>query len=214
MFAMSALMAAVGNGELENIKRLVAEGADVKEERFLGLTPFLFAAAKGHIPIMHWLLTEGGSSLAERTLDGALSQHWHAWYILSHSVGRETNVAELSSLLKVMVMLEDAPPFLIAKLSPQRADICTRGRQLRAQLPSYLEQQRAAVVTHCPLPGVLQSVVATYAATTPEDMWADGLRVQAPRAKRGRRKAEKEDKEDGENAPPVRRSLRQRQKHA
>jgi ankyrin repeat protein len=240
---MSNLMVAVGNGDLESVKRLVAEGADVKEKRFQGYTPFLLAATKGRIPIMHWLLTEGGSSLAERTLHGAhalslaaLNQRWPAmqylleekgakmteddnggttaWALLSYSVHRETNVAELSSLLKVMVMLEDVPLSFIADLSTQYADICTRGRHFRAQLPSYLEQQRAAVVTHCPLPAVLRSLVAEYAATTPEDMWADGLRVQAPRAKRGRTENDKEDEEDGEDAPPLRRSLRQRQKHA
>jgi plasmid stability protein len=94
------------------------------------------------------------------------------WSIRLH--GREAgSAAELSSLLKAMVTLEDAPADLIARLSPHYAELCTRGRQLRAQLPSYLEQQRAAVVAHCPLPAVLRSVVAAYAATTPEDMWAD-----------------------------------------
>jgi hypothetical protein len=120
------------------------------------------------------------------------------------SLLRDENV-ELLSLLKVMVMLDDAPADFIAKLSPRSADICTRGRQLRAQLPSYLEQQRAAVAAHCPLPAVLQSLVATYAATTLDDMWADGLRVQAPRA----REAGKAERKD---APPPRRSLRLRKK--
>jgi hypothetical protein len=181
---MSALFAAAGSGDMENVKRLVAEGADVKQRLFLGYTPFLWAASGGHIPIMHWLLTEGGASLDEQTLHGAralslaarndrwLTVQWlleehgpsmtesdetgtTAWSFLPRSGGR-MNVADLSSLLKVTVMLEDVPPFVIAKLSPQHADICTRGRQLRAQLPSYLEQQRAAVVTHCPLPGVLR----------------------------------------------------------
>jgi hypothetical protein len=188
---------------------------------------------------MHWLLNEGGSSLNEQTLHGAhdlllaannerwLAVQWlleekgakmteddnggtAAWANLFYSVHRGMNVAELSSLLKVRVMLEDVPPFFIADLSPQHADICTCGRHFRAQLPSYLEHQRAAVVTHCPLPGVLGSLVTVYAVTTPEDMWADGLLVQALRAKRGRTKADKEDEED---APPVRRSLRMRQKH-
>jgi hypothetical protein len=59
--------------------------------------------------------------------------------------------AELSSLLKVMVMLEDAPAGFVANLSPPHAEICMRGRhELRAQLPSYLEQQRAVVVAHGP----------------------------------------------------------------
>jgi hypothetical protein len=40
-----------------------------------------------------------------------------------------------------------------------------------------MEQQQAAVVAHCPLPAVLQSVVTAYGVTTPEDMWADGLRM-------------------------------------
>ena len=127
------------------------------------------------------------------------------------------NTAELSSLLKVMVMLEDAPADFIARLSPHDAELCTRGRQSRAQLPSCREQQRAAVVAHCPLPAVLLPLVvsAAYAATTPEDMWADGLRVRAPRAKRIRARAVvQEEEERGEGAPPVRRSPRLCEKRA
>jgi hypothetical protein len=48
--------------------------------------------------------------------------------------------------------------------------------EILAHLPFHLDQQRAVVVTHCLLPAVLRSVVVTYAATTLEDMWADGLR--------------------------------------
>jgi hypothetical protein len=92
------------------------------------------------------------------------------WTFISTSLHWVEDAAELSSLLKVMVLLEDAPAGFIGLLSPQHVDICTRGQQLRAQLPSYLEQQRAAVVAHCPLPGVLQSLVAAYTVTTPEDM--------------------------------------------
>jgi hypothetical protein len=85
--------------------------------------------------------------------------------------------AELSALLEVMVLLGDAPPDFIAELSPQHAEVVTRGRQLRTQLPSYLEQQRALVHAHCPLPVVLQPLVAAYAVPTSEDIWTDGLRV-------------------------------------
>jgi hypothetical protein len=64
------------------------------------------------------------------------------------------------------------------------------------------------------LPAVLRSVVAAYAATTPEDMWADGMRMQVPRARRGRTKADMDNEEEGEDAPLLRRSLRLRQKRA
>jgi hypothetical protein len=57
------------------------------------------------------------------------------------------------------------------------SELTTRGRHFRAQLPLYLEQQRASVAEHCPLPSVLQSTISEYAATTPEDMWAYGLRI-------------------------------------
>jgi hypothetical protein len=238
---MSNLWAAVQQRDLESVKRLVAEGADVKETKSRGFTPLLFAVIHGHIPIIQCLLNEGGSNLDERTLlDGAsvlvLAARYGCFHAIQYlleeqgasmseiddrgrtvwselSFHRRNGSAELSSLLKVMVMLEDAPASFIAKLSPQHAELWTRGLQLRPQLPFYLEQQRAAVVVHCPLPAVLQSVVAAYTATTPEDMWADGLHVQAPRAKRGRTKTDKEDGEDGEDAPPVRRSLRLPQKH-
>jgi hypothetical protein len=100
-------------------------------------------------------------------------------------------------LLKIMVMLEGAPADFTTQLSPQHAELCTRGQQLRAQLPSSLIEaawQRAAVVTYYPL----HFVVAAYAVvTTPEDMWVDGLQVQEPQAKRGRTEtADKEDDED------------------
>jgi ankyrin repeat protein len=196
--------------DLEEVKQLVAEGADVAEADNLGYTALLEAARFGNKRIMHWLLTEGGSSLTERTLHGrhalmiaARMNHLRAMQYLLEERGApltkssvfgdtewgnidvdvRTALAhsdDLTSLLKVMVMLEDAPADFIAnpRLSPQHADICARGRQFRAQLLSYLEQQQTAIVAHCPLPAVLQSLVAAYAATNPKDMWTDGLRVE------------------------------------
>jgi hypothetical protein len=76
-----------------------------------------------------------------------------------------------------MVMLDDAPFTFVVKLSTANAELPTQGCSFRAQLPSYLEQQRASVIEHCHLPFVLLRIVAEYAATTPEDMWRDGLRV-------------------------------------
>jgi hypothetical protein len=110
----------------------------------------------------------------------------------------------LASLLKVMVLLADAPPDFVAKLSPVHAKLATRGRQLRAQLPSYLEQQWALVVAHCPLPAALQPIVFGLAAPTPENMWTEGLHVRVPRPKRSRAGERK-----AVSVPP-RRSVRQK----
>jgi hypothetical protein len=96
------------------------------------------------------------------------------WVVLKLE-GADANA--LASLLKVMGLLADAPPDFVAKLSSTHAELTTRGRQLRAQLPLYLEQQRALVVAHCPLPAALQPIVYGFVAPTPEDMWAEGLRV-------------------------------------
>jgi hypothetical protein len=76
----------------------------------------------------------------------------------SHIDGADN--AELSSSLRVMVLLADPPSSFLRHLKPQHSKIAVQGRQLRAQLPAYIEQQRAAVVTHCPLPAVLQPIVA------------------------------------------------------
>jgi hypothetical protein len=66
-------------------------------------------------------------------------------------------------------------PAFVANLSPQHAELCTRGRQLRDRLPAFLEQQEASVGTHCPLPAVLQAMVTAYARPTREDLWSDDL---------------------------------------
>jgi hypothetical protein len=64
---------------------------------------------------------------------------------------------------------------LVEKLSPQHSGLVMQSRHLRAQLPAYLDQQQASVVEHCPLPMVLQPLVAAYAVPTSEDVWTDGL---------------------------------------
>jgi hypothetical protein len=51
------------------VKRLVTDGVHIKESH--GYTAFLHVVGQGNIPIMHWLLTEGGSSLVEKYLYGA-----------------------------------------------------------------------------------------------------------------------------------------------
>ena len=72
------------------------------------------------------------------------------------------------------------------KFPPFTARIIAKGRKLRDQLPSYVVQQRAQLVAHCPLPTVLMPLIAAYATPTHEDMWTEGW---APGADTGMQKA-------------------------
>ena len=94
---------------------------------------------------------------------------WSLWEHLNVSAA----FPGLSSLLRVMVLLGDAPAAFIARISPQDDGIIKRGKELRALRPVYLEQQRTLVRVHCTWPAVLQPLVAAYAEPTPGDMWTD-----------------------------------------
>jgi hypothetical protein len=216
---MSGLLEAVSKGDLARVQGLIREGADVTERDEHGRTVLLRAAYEdvgySHVTMLQWLLEEGGSSITETANNGCTV--WNLLLIYGITYAPSDAVAQ-SSLLKVMVMLEDVPEHFtdVLSLNVKLAEIATRGRQLRSQLPSYLEQQRASVIAHCPLPKVLQSLVAEYAVITPEDMWTDGLRVEAPRAKRFRApkamKSKEEQEVDDEPTPFPRQSQRLRQK--
>jgi hypothetical protein len=55
----------------------------------------------------------------------------------------ETDLAELTSLLRIMLLRDDPPPALVALLSPEDTDMVQEGARLRAQLLAYLAHRRA-----------------------------------------------------------------------
>jgi hypothetical protein len=188
----TAILLAAAAGRLETVQWLLKEAwADVRDSDTQGRTALLRAAASGQFSVVQRLLEGGGACIKDASNIGLT-----VWMVLKIeeaipyygpiiSIAERRSIAvELLSLLKVMVMLADAPGDFIAKLSPQHAELAMQGRRFRAQLPSYLKQASASVVVHCPLPAVLQDIVSEYAKTTPEDMWENGLRVWLPQAKR------------------------------
>jgi hypothetical protein len=174
----SAIHVAASFGRLDMVQCLIELGADAdpamgEDPKFPGHfpTPLTYAAIHGHMGVVRWLLVDGGVSI---TLAPTHQVYTIPLWSLLQLEGVDRD--QLTSLLQVMVLLDDAPSYFMGNLSPEHAELCTRGRELREKLPGYLERQRALVVEHCPLPVVLQPLVAEYAAPTSEDMWAYGLR--------------------------------------
>jgi hypothetical protein len=156
---------AVRKGDLTEVQRILTEVSTVTESA--QLWALYISACSGHYATVEWLFAECGANIAH--------VHEHGDTIWSLLELKGADAVELSSLLKVMTLLGDAPADFIVKLLPPHAELATRGRQLRAQLPMYLGLQRAAVVTHCPLIAALRPLVLAYAAPTTSDIWTDGF---------------------------------------
>jgi ankyrin repeat protein len=147
--SMSGLLDAAYRGDIARMERLLAEGADITERDESGWGVLLWASLNDQYPAMRWLLAEAGASMGE------VGNEVHATIWNNHYIGTDEHSLRAeesrSALLKVMMMLEDVPPDFIAKLRSQYAELCTQGKQYRAQLPTYVNQQRASIVTYCPL---------------------------------------------------------------
>jgi hypothetical protein len=168
---MTALLLGAAYGHLRTVQFLLAAGARITEKDGLGRTALLLGA-RSDLGMVRWLLIDGGARITEMDRRGE-----DVWSLLKL---RGVNTTELSSLLQVMVLLDDAPADFITKLSPLNAVLTTRGRELRAMLPLYLEQQQTLISTHFALPSVLLSIVLSYAAPTQNELWTDGLSLLRP----------------------------------
>jgi ankyrin repeat protein len=164
----TAIMVAAMHGSATTVKFLQSAGASTTEKDNHGFSALHYAAHNGRLSLLQYFFEEVGASFSD-----AIDKGNTVWAMLKL---KNADPVALASLLKVMVMLGDALPAFVAKLSTAHAELITRGRHLRMQLPSYLEKQRASIFEYCPLQSVLNNIIGAYAATTPEDMWMDGLR--------------------------------------
>jgi hypothetical protein len=94
-------------------------------------------------------------------------------------------VAELTEMLRVMV-LHGGPPELLARdLAPPFQQIVRDGALLRAKLPAYLVRRRDLLDAHSPLLPPLRDLVHGYEKpTTTNELWATGLGAPLQRANR------------------------------
>jgi ankyrin repeat protein len=131
----TALFAAAERGHLDVVRCLIEEhGADFSQRLADGASLLLVTAQGGHMSLIQWLLVEGHASITESNNYGQT-----VWNILNL---KGANDGELVSLLRVMLLLDDAPPGFTLTIPLHHARICTLGRQFRVQLPAYLDQQK------------------------------------------------------------------------
>jgi hypothetical protein len=172
-YGRSAAMCATQCDSLPTLKWLFSKGAASASDRDDNGETILFASMffAQTFRVTTWLLEEGVSSISQCTLWGKSVWDTAVQYDL-HKCGEF-----FVKLLKVMVMLEDAPSEFLKEsmLSYRQRQVCRLGPRFRKELPLYLAKQKVSIIDHCPLPVVLGSIVATYAAITPDDMWSDGL---------------------------------------
>jgi ankyrin repeat protein len=172
----NVLMYAAYSGNAPVLFWLLKEGgARISDVNAMGWTALSIAANRGHYSLVEWMLREGGALITDVTVEDEVDTKT-VWDSISLCLALASHVStELLSLLKVMVLLDDASADFIAMMSPHNIEIIALGRQIRALQPSYMEQQHALINCISPLPSILQSIVATYAKPTSEDMWTDWL---------------------------------------
>jgi hypothetical protein len=176
MSILTALETAAAVGNLPKLKHML-EGRSANLDEVMAL--LRLSASKCRYATVEWLLTGPGAgvNITELETSGGESSLWRilcgAFYRINIRV--QANVAELTSLFKVLTLLGDAPTRAIGYLIPEHKALVEVGRRLRARLPAYLDQRHTFLLAHCPLPSVLQSLVAAYAEPTREDIWSSRL---------------------------------------
>jgi hypothetical protein len=117
----TAIMVAAGQGHATTVMFLHAAGASFLEKNAYGYSALHYAALRGKFSPLQCFLQETGASITYATDTGDT-----VWDL--HDVHMDADPVAIASLLKVMVMLDDAPLAFVFQLSTKLAEITTRGR--------------------------------------------------------------------------------------
>jgi hypothetical protein len=165
------LLNAASEGNQDVCQYFLEEGgATLTEADDRGNNVLFCALNQGHPRLAAWLLTEGRASLEYKNLDDD-----SAWDLLLHEEVKDE--AEFSRLLRVMLLMGDAPAHFADTLSPALQALVLEGGRLRAWLPAYLVRRQALLDMHCPalLPPLRALVHGYMELTTTDELWATSL---------------------------------------
>jgi hypothetical protein len=168
------LLNAASEGNIDVCRYLLERGASLTEADERGNNVLLCAVSDDEFCLAAWLLTEGGASLECKNLEGE-----SAWNLLvqPRHCRRDRDEAAFSRLLRVMLLMGDAPAHFADTLSPALQALVLEGGRLRARLPAYLVRRQALLDTHSPvlLPPLGALVHGYMELTTTDELWATGL---------------------------------------
>jgi hypothetical protein len=177
------LYAAMGLNSLPTLIWLLEEGgARITERDHQGRSALVLAALHFNFTTCQWLLEHGGADIADVTNGDET-----VWNMLEDPFIYGTNAADVTALLRVMVLKGVPTADLVARMRPEYKRVVKKGARLRAALPAYLAQRRALLDAHCPLIAPLRAIVRRYdEPTTTEELWATGIGAAPQRARRPR----------------------------
>ena len=123
---------------------------------------------------MQWLLSEGGSSIAETN-----QFEEDAWELLkwpTNSAFYDDGLAP-SPLCKVMLLLGEPPEMTEEDKTDSRLALIGRAEMLRASLPGWRVRRTETVVGCSSLPTSLMRIVAFLSEPSVEEVWSESLAV-------------------------------------
>jgi hypothetical protein len=137
-----------------------------------GESSLLIAASNGQFSTTQYFLEHCDASILEGTKRKNRSTVWD----LLEGHWDSGQPAEVTALLRAMVVRGAPTASLVNRVRPEYAPIVLQGARLWAGLPAYLAQRRALLAENTSLIAPLRALVSSYEEpTTTEELWATGL---------------------------------------
>jgi hypothetical protein len=189
----TALLLAAESASLGMVQFLLSSegGARITEADNEGKSALLLAAAGDfcHADVVQWLLEFGGAQITDMDEEGnsvwsdsGSDEDLPCRLIAAYEINDNdkeiptSDAAEMTALLRVMVLHGGPPKMLMIELPLPLLEIVKKGERLRTRLPAYLAQRRALLDMNCPLLSPLCDLVHGYEEpTTTDELWATGL---------------------------------------